>query len=473
MNFIGFDEKFKTQPYFCLPRAFDSHVHLEGMGKFSGPHDLSLVKNNDDLKSKLKNLISVYSKSTLETLCYIQAFGLNIKTIEHLQDLILDYLDDEFCLVLADGHSALFFGYHINQILTHHKSELEALPGTLIYFKESKVIGALLGDQGRQYLENLFTQHEGFKQSLQKKHQQETEVNLLRAQDLLLQKGISHCRDMTSDLLQFETLLKLEKQGQFFIYSDLYFSNFFGEKIEDIFLHVKQAQALNTPRIQVKGVKVFLDGSLGSHSLDSSCHHYGPSAFNFSLSDVKNILQLGVEQNTHIAFHCIGDLAFQKIIQAYISFSTSLNIDLHLEHCEFINSETLKSLASLTTKQKQKLYFHFQPSHWLDDHLKIDQKSDLHFFAWDKLFKLGFENIFFGSDAPVTPPLLNLESQPELVPFLQSKDWVRPWWTFFIYPDPKRGVNTFTLYSCAKSEQNLQCHPQVFIDGKPPKPMSL
>lgn len=487
----------------------DSHVHLQGLGKFSGDRNLSELTSVQDIHERLQRLYKdAMAEPTLgdKKLCYIQAFGLNLNDQE-LRTLMNQVLQQDatpwfkskipflFCLVLNDGHRALFFGSHIGQIILENLDTINPVDpsaqtlatqalntkvgancdvhtlsfGTQI-FKTGSQSALLCGDNLRAQFEKL---------CLADVTDSPLKQDLLNGQKLLLKKGFSHIRDMTSDAEQFSTLLQLEKDQQFFLYSDLYFSNFKNESIPMIFEEIKNVTEQNTDRIQVKGIKIFLDGSLAGANLDCSCQQLSHIHATYSQQDILEILIKAQQQKIEVAFHCIGDLAFEKIIQAFIKLIGQKNFgdftpNIHLEHCQFINSKTLAMMVDIPWHYQSYLHFHFQPTHWIDDRLKLPKEAlGLHFFAWDKILDLGFKNIHFGSDAPVTPPCFNLDQVGGLAPLMQDKKWLRPWWQHFSHPDYRRGMNTFTLFNSSQGFQPVKdtvLSPQLDPSGlKPPE----
>lgn len=485
-NFQAFDQSKVLQKHFCIPRFYDSHIHLEGLGRYSGQNDLaqnpgiSLTQKLQDLIGfRLKNLTSA---STSKKLCYIEAFALPPLSEADLLLFITEALKScqkqtpnfEFKLVFSDGHRALFFGDQTSALIQKHLTKLNTYSDAQVISLPSSLGYALsAGDQSRSYFE---------KQASFLKHLEEQSLsqNLLHGQHELLKKGFTHCRDMTSSPTQFKKLLELEKQGKFFIYTDLYFSNFSGESINDLLQQFETCKKLSDRRLQLKGLKVFLDGSLEGKNLDCSCASLSPSPFYYSVSELQELLQLAQSRDFELAFHCIGDLAFEKVIAAFSKLNPSLPLPkVHLEHCEFVNKKSLKLLEQMSPAQKSFLNFHFQPSHWLTDHLRVPLEAQiLNFFAWEKLEKAGATQVFFGSDAPVMPPDAFLLLAPKMRPFLSKKKWRQAWWQYFSHPDFHRAPHTFTQFSLLPQNSGDEIRPQttpmveltrtpkVFIDGK-------
>ena len=379
VTFEAFD--FKDTYYFSIPRLYDSHIHLQGIGKFSGDRNLSHCTSLAEIKTQLEKLILSEPHSPTdpgphaEVLSsqagsehYVEAFGLLAERL-NLKDLCQwathTYPHVVFCLVLEDGHRALFTG----GLPPYKISEAQ-----YIYSDTAKIIGVLVGDQLRPTFEAWLSTKMPLAESPLKLKQ-----DLLTGQKILLQNGFTHCRDMTSDPLQFQTLLELERVQQFFIYTDLYFSNFKGEPLEYLLKQVQTYKSLSTPRLQLKGIKIFLDGTLSGNNLDCSCSLLSSNVATYNTEDIYEILQAAHKHNVEVAFHCIGDLAFEKIVLALKKLATHTGGHLpytHFEHCEFINDQSLRYLADLKQSYPQsrphhKLHFHFQPSHWISDHNKV------------------------------------------------------------------------------------------------------
>ncbi len=398
VTFEAFD--FKNTSYFSIPRLYDSHIHLQGIGKFSGDHNLSHCRSLAEVKTQLEKLIPSgfhsptgglgYSSEALgsqtgaehyletsnrqtdfepytvatsgspaDSIHYVEAFGLQVEAL-NLKDLCQwathTYPHVVFCLVLEDGHRALFTGGLLSPYSSLWIEDSDAAskrPDTkggasspsLVPYKNSdiqyifsdtaKVIGVLVGDQLRPTFEARLSPKPSLAKSPLKLKQ-----DLLTGQKILVQNGFTHCRDMTSDPLQFQTLLELERNKRFFIYTDLYFSNFKGESLEALLKQAQTYKPLSTPR----GIKIFLDGTLSGNNLDCSCAKLSANVATYQTEDIYEILQAAHTHDLKVAFHCIGDLAFEKIILALKKLASHTKGHLpytHFEHCEFINDQSL------------------------------------------------------------------------------------------------------------------------------------
>ncbi len=153
-----------------------------------------------------------------------------------------------------------------------------------------------------------------------------------------------------------------------------------------------------------EGIKVFIDGALGSRgaSLKSS---YSDDRENYGvlLLDKKEIADLIEEcnkKNINIAFHIIGDRALENFIEGY-EVCSPLNIKIRLEHLQVTPPPLLKRLRKLD------LILSLQPSHFLSDRkwaIKRLGKERLEYSYLLKSLIKGKKTYLFGTDFPIEPP---------------------------------------------------------------------
>ncbi len=471
------DKGFNFKNYFCIPSFYDSHLHFEGIGKYYSKNNLSHIQTISELENYLGSLnvkANVQSLSSKEK--HIEGFGLSlavVKDLPSLFNLLKKYLNDfNFYLVLEDGHQLLFYGSEIGNYLKTISSEQKK---SINYFEDVAIFNDFNRPQFDEYYHNMKFNRE----KTHSVHEQKMQL-LSVAQRTVLTNGITHFRDMTSDPDQLLALLNLEKNQELDVFPELYYSNFFGEGIDSLIKKSKDAQFWckdQKSKIVHGGLKIFLDGTFSQKSADTiakslwkncgcsflkesssdqSCEVENHAMKNFlSQKDVQGLLRLASDSKIEIAFHTIGDLAVEKVIQAFEAVKENFKTKLHLEHCELMNSKTINLLKNLNIEDKNKITFHFQPSHYLMDKIQLNEISsqypDLHILDWPILKSLGFK-LFFGSDAPVSN--LGIGYIEHLKSESLFKDYYSkaPFWSFFNHPKFANSPNTFTLFKNLKVE---------------------
>lgn len=494
---------FKRKNYFAIPCFYDSHLHLEGLGKYSQKKNLSLLKSFEDIKAFLTSNSGIFQSCktdlnlTKTSLKISEAFGLS-KALTNDLDQFSHHLKthrlDHFNLywVLEDGHQLLVFGDILLRFKTYLKESSKDLEIFQSLLDSSHPIW-IFDDSTRNAFDEFYTLPEF------KPEESKMQTHFLTAQSILLNAGVTHCRDLTSSLEQIECLDQLYKKQNFHLYLETYFSDFFGDSVSSLiqksneaikFLNdeaktthqnlkpslTKSNQNLEASKLNHKGIKIFLDGTFSQGTADLTCFHnhhdgsgYAHSDRKYKISDIVHFLKQASQSNLEIAFHAMGDGAVEMILKAFDQVKTEFKTKLNLEHCEIINTPTLEYLKALDAKFKDKIVLHFQPSHFLMDQvtlekLEIEAKGDYHIFAWSQLLRLGYK-VHFGSDAPVVKPGLHFLNNSKFNSFLRSKDDYNLFWSSFNHPEYRYAPNTFTLFK-TDPNSHLCAVDSVVLDSK-------
>ena len=223
-------------------------------------------------------------------------------------------------------------------------------------------------------------------------------------------------------------------------------------------------QCKNNPcdQLRIKGLKIFIDGSLGSKTAYLSANYTDTNNKGLLLwtqTDIEKAIHFSWKNKIEIAIHTIGDEAVHTAaVAAREVAAQGLLGKFHLEHVQIIRPETFKILKPLH------VYCHMQPCHWLSDQSWLKQSigelSD-YAFSWEALRKnkIKFD---FGTDSPIEPAniALNIQAleqssqkkQNLSIPKLQDD-----WWKYHQHKDLNWG-NGLTQISNGKVSQ-------VILDG--------
>lgn len=473
---------FKRKNIFSIPCFYDSHLHLEGLGKYYLKKNLSHIdkKNLTDFLQSIS-----FSKSNSKSNIH-EAFGLKK---EILQDLVSFEttlkqnlnIDSSLYWVLEDGHQLLVYG----PLLEGFKAYIQKSGGT-----QNRPLGMQLENQHLGFFDDSTRSiFDTYYLNLTSKANK-TQEHLLNAQSILLQAGITHCRDLTCNLEQFEILNQLALQNQYVLYTETFFSDFFGDDYLQLIKMSHEARALSHElasqnkerkeelgslqeidlhnfRIQHQGIKIFLDGTFSQGTADiscySSCHHSSERKSSFSKytsNEIEELLKHASLNSLDVAFHTMGDQAVLSVLKAFDNIKPHFQTRLHLEHCEVMNESTINFLLNLPPKFKRQLVFHFQPSHFLMDYdiLKTISSKNLWIFPWSQLLQMGYQ-VHFGSDAPVTRPGLGYLKEKVFSSFFRNEHDYSLFWSTFVHPHYKKRPQTFTMFQD-------QDPVSVFINGQ-------
>jgi len=250
-----------------------------------------------------------------------------------------------------------------------------------------------------------------FEKQMPKATAAEVRADLLLAQRTFLESGFTHIRDLSCDVLQWQESLHLEKAGELKLFVEQFFSaddpSWFDDQLR-FACHERERRAHDTKaQIRVAGVKVYVDGALGSEGALLSEPYRNSNNFGLQLIDdttIREFIERCWAVNMPIAIHVIGDEAAHKTAQIALDVQEKLNTrgELHLEHAELLRSETIPLLRQLNVT------CHFQPCHYLSDRRWLRDKIGdrvSYAFRWHDLERNGVK-FDFGSDSPIELPSL-------------------------------------------------------------------
>ncbi len=239
--------------------------------------------------------------------------------------------------------------------------------------------------------------------------------SLLRGISIFNQHGYTHIRDLSCNQTQWEAKLSLfEGEIPLTLAIEQYFSTDgprdFDRALQEALRARSDLHGLKAPqahKIRVCGVKIYLDGALGSEGAWVSEPYRSGSGNGLSLmtnEELQSIMRRTWEHSLTLAVHALGDEAVAQAARCGSALARlGIAGDLHLEHLEIARPETLRELSALHPT------CHMQPCHWLSDHTWLEKKvpqSKPHYFPWSDIEKNGMR-LFFGSDSPIEEPKLS------------------------------------------------------------------
>lgn len=370
-----------------IENCYDSHVHWLATGDFAERLNLS------DLKSP-QDLLQMALPSGLPV---VLGYGWNFS--ETLLKDCTRQLLDQWCsdrpviLSRADGHAVWA------NTLAFKKVDL---------FESSSFSEALLPRSSDQTPLGVAKEEARtpLLQSLPKPSHSTMTRQLMRAQQLFHHQGLTHIRDVHMKPSQWEVALHLESSGllklavEAFAYEE-------GVSYQNLIAFVKEAQKSQQTHglLQIKGVKVFVDGSLGSETAAISEPYSSGSGQGFlhlQKDEIKECLKDCWSSGIEVAFHCIGDRASRLVAESACEVQIEGHHGcVHFEHVQILSEHTISLMKNL------KGVCHLQPGHWLDDKSwlkeKVGERLWSQSFPWRKLQEAEVP-FFFGSDSPLSRP---------------------------------------------------------------------
>ena len=226
---------------------------------------------------------------------------------------------------------------------------------------------------------------------------------LIQGAEIFNRAGFTHIRDMTSSPSQWQLNLELLEDPNFILHSENWFVCEQAKSLREVLAALLHCKSQENQWMKIRGVKVFVDGSLGSETACLS-HHYAGHGHSGQMiwneEDVKTVLRETWKAKLEVAFHALGDQASHQVVQwAREVYSEGIQGYLHLEHVEILRPETILNMKSLHVR------CHLQPCHWWGDQKWLKERVGSLFtfaFPWEALRKAQIP-FSFGSDAPIEP----------------------------------------------------------------------
>ncbi len=413
-----------------IDACFDSHVHWPFTGEFSQRLRLEQLQSPDDVK----NLKPAPTHTRGD---WLLGFGWDDTTwTQKPHRSVLDALFPSTPVVFSrrDAHASWVNTEALKRSgLWEHDKDIAG--GRIERDSDGKPSGILI-DAAAEIVREKIPRATDF----------ELRRQLLKGMQIFNEAGYTHIRDMTCDESQWHEAVKLDQSGVLTLAVEEYFWLKSVAQLDAMISLVIRAKRSETQNLRAMGLKVFLDGALGSEGAYLSQCYHGKDHRGLLLwekNDLNAVLRRAWEEKIDLAVHVIGDQAADQLIQmAGELHAQGLKGPLHLEHCELLRADTIQKMKGL------EIYCHMQPAHWLSDRKWLKNKiGALHdsAFQWRRLqeAEVPFD---FGSDAPIEPASIGRmlqalrESAEEGVPRLLGQPS-----TYMGHRDLSWAPNSFTM----------------------------
>lgn len=388
-----------------LNQCFDSHVHLQGTGMVA--LGLSLFEIQDLSEFSRLNLKSDFFRQD-----WLTGFGWDQSKWEkfgwpkdklptHL-DLDKYFADYPVAFMRADGHATW-----LNKIAMQRLGWWKAGPDSM----PDPEGGIVLRDQ-QGYPTGIF--FDSASVAIQMKipdfSTDQKNKQFILAGETFNKAGFTHVRDMTCNLDQFVHMTRLQQNGQLKLFVDANFVCDNPKDLDRVLFEIEEANKIDTKMTRVAGVKLFVDGSLGSGGAFLS---NGVGQLLWELPDLQKTIKDVWLKKLPICIHSIGDqtsLIIAKIVDDLNE--QGITGKLHLEHGQVLGKQALDIFA------KYEVSLHMQPCHWLSDKRWLEERLGELFkdvFPWYQVNQRKIP-LFFGSDSPIelTSLFNNMKAVKEL-----------------------------------------------------------
>ena len=364
------------------PGFIDSHAHFFDLGYYLNQVDL---KNTNSLKEVIERVISFDSENKSEFLIgrgWDQNDWINKEFPDNLL-LNKEFPDKAVVLRRIDGHAYLVNDFALELAGIDNLTDVE---GGEFIKKNGKLTGVLI-DNAMRLIDEIIPEPT----------EEQSVKALLSAQDLAFENGLTTISDAGLTKSQIDLIDKLQNDGilKIRIYAMI-------ENEPKTLQYYLDSGPYKTDRLNVRSVKVYADGALGSRGAlminDYSDRKGFKGIIRTPIDSIQNLAfklaGTGFQMNTH----AIGDDANRIVIKSYRdALFDYRDPRWRIEHAQVVSEDDFEFFNS-------KIIPSVQPTHatsdmyWLNDRIGPERAKNA--YAYKKLLeKSGI--IAFGTDFPV------------------------------------------------------------------------
>lgn len=232
---------------------------------------------------------------------------------------------------------------------------------------------------------------------------EDRDLAFAKAQDVLLAKGVTAVADMGTSMADWGAFRRAGDSGRLQVRIMAYANSF--ETLE-LVAGPEPTGWLYDDRLRMGGVKLFLDGALGSRgAMLKAPYRDDPGAKGLPLltpAQLRNLMSRASMDKFQSAVHAIGDAANAEVLAAIEELSESYKGDRRwrIEHAQIIDPADMSRLG------KHGIIASMQPLHQTSDRLMAEARLGPDrldgAYPWRSVMTVG-GRLAFGSDAPVEP----------------------------------------------------------------------
>ncbi len=382
-----------------VPGFVDGHLHLMELGLGTLVLDLSETNSLDEALSRITAYAAAYPDRP-----WIIGRGWNqerwglgrFPTAAELDEVVSDR---PVWLQRVDGHAgwantrALEAGGVTASTTDPEGGRIERLPG-------SRNPSGVLVDAAMPLIDDV----------VPPPLPEDRDLALHNAQNLLLRHGITAVADMGTSVEDWMTIRRAGDAGRLRVRVMSY-----ADSVDTMLLIGGPAptQWLYDDRLRLNGVKLYLDGALGSRgallNADYEDDHGNRGLPLLSGTQLRNLMSRAALDRFQVAVHAIGDAANREALYAIEELSEDYSGDRRwrIEHAQIVDP------ADLVRFGQHGIIASMQPVHQTSDMMMAEARLGEDrlggAYAWRSILEAG-GHLAFGTDAPVEPvdPLAGL-----------------------------------------------------------------
>jgi predicted amidohydrolase YtcJ len=372
----------------AFPGFSDAHVHLTGVGMQAMLLDLVGVESIVAMQERLRAYAAAHTEGPIVGRGWIETHWPE-RRFPNRADLDAVVSDRPVVLERIDGHAVVANSAAL-QLGGIDANTASPSGGSI----ERDASGAATG----MLIDNAISLVQA---SLPAPTPAQTRQALLQAGQIYASRGWTGICNMSTSAAEAAHFEDLARSGELPLHANLYLT-----PEDSAGVYERGPYADSTGLVHVRGVKLYMDGALGSRGAALLAPYSDARSDGLlvtSVEDLRGFLTRAREHNVQVATHAIGDRGNRLVLDAYRDTFTD-NADAlrqarwRIEHSQVISPEDLPRFAQMGVIASM------QPSHAI---------SDLHFaparlgpnrlagaYAWKPLLDSGAV-IAAGTDAPV------------------------------------------------------------------------
>ncbi|WP_128892017.1 amidohydrolase [Erythrobacter sp. HKB08] len=378
---------------FVIPGLIDSHLHVMGIGFGALTLDLSDTNSLEEAQAKIAAYAAEYPGRP-----WIIGRGWNqvkwgLGRFPTAAELDAAVSDRPVWLERVDGHAgwantaALKAAGIDESSVSPDGGRIERLPG-------SRKPSGIFVDAASSLVQRVVPEPTPA----------DRDLALQKAQDILLSYGITTGADMGTSIEDWQAFRRAGDIGTLRMRIISYAS---GTEQMELIGGPGPSAWLYDDRLRLNGVKLYLDGALGSRGAWLK-EDYADEAGNKGLplqspTRLRNLMSRAALDNFQLAIHAIGDAANAEVLNAIGELAPTYGGDRRwrIEHAQIVDTSDLAKFG------EHGIIASMQPVHQTSDRImaeaRLDEPRLEGAYAWQTILQTGGQ-LAFGSDAPVESP---------------------------------------------------------------------
>ncbi len=312
-----------------MPGFVDSHLHMDGIGAFKNGVDLRRTRSIQDVINKIRSFIEEdYSGGVVWGRGWDHEF-FREQRIPSRRDLDKASRDIPIIIFRLCGHLAVLNTQALEEAL--RIAPQDVVEKFFIKDSSGEFTGVVIED-AVQLLWNIIKDSIDLRKAI------------VEASRLLASHGVTSVGFMSVDAKTLKTLWKVEREGMLRTRVYIYLNPDVMHKIIDAGL----GGGWKSDLISLKGVKFFVDGSLGARTAYLSSEYEDDKSSRGRLlvgyeelaEEIKNAWENGFQT----AVHAIGDAAIDEVLKAYRESGVPSQA-IRIEHASILRDEHIRFLS--------------------------------------------------------------------------------------------------------------------------------